>query len=147
MTLYIGQTVGTITFATSGLELPILDMKGPEFDREWLDKTSMGTAISVSTALGNTTGVASLYVEHKEFEFTVQHDQGYPNVAAALAIDPNTGETITITAGPQGSSAQAKIVGTGVLMGYKSDMPLNGKVMTATAKLRFNSPPVQTSAS
>ena len=133
----IGQTIGVVTFGTSSLALGLLDIKGPDFARKWLDTTNMGTAAATSAGMGNMTGIPSVYTDPGEVELSVQHDQAYPNVAAALAIG-STLETITITAGPKGSSTQAKIVGTGALVKYKADAPLNGKIMTATATIRFS---------
>lgn len=141
----IGQTIGSVTFGTSALALGLLDIKGPDFAREWLDTTNMGTVAATAPAMGNITGIASVYTDPGEVELTVQHDQAYPNVGAALAIG-SAGESITIYAGPKGATTQAHIAGTGALVKYKADMPLNGKIMTATATIRFSGAVTPTAA-
>lgn len=133
------QTVGVVTFGTSSWSPGLLDIKGPEWMREWLDTTNMSITAASAGFVGNKTGIPSLYVDPGEVELTVQHVQG-STIPIGSAL-----ETITIKAGAF-SSAQGSIAGSGCLLKYKPDMPLEGKVMTATATIRYTGPLTITAA-
>jgi hypothetical protein len=136
----IGQALGSIAFGTSAFTSKLTDIKGPAFKREWLDTTSMATVAAGANQVGNKTGIPSFYTDPGELTMTLLHDtQQAPPLGGDL-------EAITIAIGPYNSS-QATITGYGAMLDYQIDAPLDGKVMTATAKVRFSGPLTFTAAS
>jgi hypothetical protein len=120
------QTKGAITFS-SGFFAEIINIDWSGVKREVLDCTNMSIAAS-GASFGNKIFIPSVYIDPGELgiEINFNPDTIPPIGSAAGAFSLALG----------GDTVQATWAGTGFLYEFAPKMPLDGKVMTATAKLR-----------
>lgn len=162
-----GQAVGTINWTSTGtavaMTAEILDIKMSGIKREALDTTSMGTtglAIAGGTLAQDTAGSASpvsgqalmktfmpsAYVDPGEITLQVLLN---PNVSPWIQNTAAWKEIVTIKLGPipPSGSTQASWAGIAAMLEFDWDAPLDGKIMTATMKIKFSGALTITTAS
>src|SRR5258708_30868457 len=123
------QTKGVITFS-SGFFAEILNIDWSGIKREILDVTNMGVAAAAGGTFGNKINIPSIYIDPGELSVEIQFNPDtLPPIASAA-------ETVTVKMG--NAATQATWVGSGYMHEFAPKMPLDGKVMTASAKIKFS---------
>lgn len=124
------QTKGQITFS-SGFLAEILNIDWSGIKREVLDATNMSIAAAAAGAFGNKISIPSFYVDPGEITVEINFNPDtLPPIASAA-------ETTTVKVGGD-TSAQATWVGSAFMYDFAPKMPMDGKVMTATCKIKFS---------
>jgi hypothetical protein len=124
------QTKGQITFST-GFLAEILNIDWSGIKREVLDATNMSIAAAGGGTFGNKILIPSFYIDPGELAVEINFN---PDTLPPIASAP---ETVTVKIGGD-TTTQATWVGSGFMIEFAPKMPLDGKVMTATAKLKFS---------
>ncbi len=122
------QAKGSITFS-SGFFAEILNIDWSGIKREALEVTNMSVTAAAGGTFGNKIFIPSLYIDPGELglEINFNPDTLPPIGAAASAF--------TVTLG--GDTTPATWAGNAFLTEFSFKAPLEGKVMTATAKLKW----------
>ena len=134
-----GQTLGSIVFTTSAWATEILDIKDNGIKRDAIDVTNMGVSAVPSGSLGNKIYIPSFYMDPGILTIEVNHNPDHPAPVGGVA------ETITLSLGPD--SSQATVAGSGFITDYDINLPMDGKAMTATVKIKKTGPWAYTTGS
>ena len=117
----------SITFGTSSFTASYISVEPPEFTRESIETSHLGTT-------SYKTFMADDLVDPGEMTCTIQHDPDEQPPFSGAA------ETITITYPlPSGMSTAATLAGTGFVTSYKPGSSLeNGTLMEAEMTIKFS---------
>lgn len=124
------QTKGSITFSSSFF-LEILNIDWSGIKRDVLDATSMAVTAAAGSTFGNKLFIPSIYVDPGELTIEINFNPDtLPPIGGASGA-------FVLTLG--GDTTPATWSGTGYLHDFAPKMPMDGKVMTATCKLKCTS--------
>lgn len=119
-----GQTLGSVEFETSNLDLELLDINLDDRAREIIEVTNMKVKpTTASTGYGNRIKIPSAYEDPGKMILLVNHDP-------TQFIPTGVLENITAHVGPA-TSAQEEFACFGFISKVKHMGPLDGKVMTS----------------
>jgi hypothetical protein len=124
---YHGQTLGTVTFTSSGFKTQILKLDIVEVSRKKITVTNMQVNPTTTAGnYGNEMHLPSAYINPGTIRLKINHD---PSQAKSIPLT-NLPETITIALGP--GNNQQTLSCLGWLQSYNYDGPLDGEALTAT---------------